>query len=568
MIRGGRLWGLAMGLVGTVACEDAPPPDPGSVCACLDRDGVTECCFGHGACTEREEGPRTCECDEGAQGDTCATPAPGPHPIRERDCTPGDPACEAVYDHVAVELYDRCTDLTGDPFEAIIVRPATADGAWPEPATYPLALLVHGASQEPPDYYDLLEHLAANGFVAMAFDATFGGDVTFRANRLLSFLQCLETDWSDRLEDRIGLVGHSRGGGAIAIAARALQEGAIDTRFYPAALVALAPARTDRIALPPGSTDAYLAIQGSRDPDTTGAALGWYDLADPVDTPLLRGLTWVFGATHQRFHQGLLAGGTGEASATLSGPEHWAIARAYIGGFLQWQLQAREARRDLFTNTTFPPFLGPASESPVYSGLHDSTAARLVLHDFEGETLDPPTVGGTAMAESGLRATVGPAEILDPPWSKAHATGAARIGADDRATGGRLRMTWEAPLAANDYRALHLRAGRTRSVEGECLTPEYPGPDLGITLDDGTRQHTVWLEAGASRPIPLPDAFDPTGIGAWFDGDCHAVDFLLPVSLELQAFSDAGVDLSQLQGLWLEVGPGSGDWLVDDLELL
>lgn len=552
----------------TMACAEPAARDPGSLCACRDIDGVEECCFGHGICEPQPSGPDRCACDEGARGDTCSTPSPGVQSVRPRPCTAGDPACVQRHDHVVVESFDACTDLEGTRFDATIVRPATASGAWPTDGTYPVAVLTHGASQNPADYYDLLEHLAANGVVATAFDSTIGADVTFRVNRLFSYLQCIE-GWHDsrRLSDSMALLGHSRGGSAIAIAARALLEGVVATRLRPEALVALAPTSGDLIALPAAAAPAYLAVQGSRDPDSTGAALGWYDLAGEGDPSLVKGLAWVYGATHQRFHQGLVAGGTGESTASLGGPEHWSVARAYVGGFTLWRLLGAPYR-PFFTGEATPTSL----QADVFAGLHDATVAELLVHDFEGLPDDPPPDGVIVTTTPSLRLEIGPAEDLDTPWSRAHLTGAARLEASSNdGLPPTLRFEFDPPLAAEALTQVYLRLGRTHRVPGSgetCGDLGDDGPDLAVALESPDQRHALWLSEFTPITVPAPDAFEPEGIGRWYDDDCHAVDFLRPLQIPLSRYTSAGVELGRLTAIELELGPGTGAFLLDDVKLL
>jgi hypothetical protein len=460
------------------ACSSmAEPADPGSLCACAMVGDEEVCCNGNGVCIEQEEGPRRCECHEGARGDTCATPPPGTHGVTERDCEGDDPACMQAFDFVVVDAFDDCPDLDGEPIASVIVRPAADDsGTWPHaPDPSPAAILVHGASQAHSDYYDLVEHLAANGIVTASIDATFAGDVTARANRLLSYLTCLRDEWPDRdrLAPGLAFVGHSRGGAAAAVAANAIAEGVLPGDSEVAAAVLLAPSASGLFALQHTDTPAVLVLQGSRDPDTTGAGLSWYDLAgdestDATDVPD-KSLVWAFGATHHRFHQGLVPA-TGELEATIDGPAHWTISRAYVGAFLLWHMLGRDDMRSYLADGHVPtsvlaiwepepPGVFPQLSQGIGADLQD--ASRRIIHDFESGELSPSAVGGTVTASSLDRAEVGELEGNNPPYSGRQRTVALAITWSDDASDP--RVVFELPAEAADltgFAVVSVRAGQ------------------------------------------------------------------------------------------------------------
>jgi hypothetical protein len=475
-----------------------------------------------------------------------------------------------AFDHVVVESFDGCQDLDGETFQSVIVRPALADGAWPAGEPWPVAVFVNGASQSPFDYYQLLEHVAANGVVIAAFDASLGESVTFRANRLLSFLECVRGTHPDaaRLGDRYGLVGHSRGGAAVAVAARAIADGVAAEGVVVDAVVALAPS-SDVLDVTAAHTPAYLAIQGSRDPDTRGAALTWFDRAAP-DPALIRGLTWIFGATHQRFHQGLLAAGTGELEALLGAEAHWTLARAYVGGFLLWRLVGEDAYREIFEGRAVPPSvaaLWPDGPARVFSGFADGTVSRLVVHDFEGDVLSPSTAGGEVTATDLTATSVGPMVDQDAPWSGALASRGLLLRHDGGAPG----LSFAIPAAAADFSThavLSVRVGRPFDGEASVCTGSSDPVDLELSLSDGAASHAVALsELGPTGQVLVPDHFAPETLGNWVSGECHAVDFLRTVRVPLDRYCEAGVDLTAIDRIELRPRDASGVLFLDDLVL-
>ncbi|MCA9684637.1 MAG: hypothetical protein KC457_20800 [Myxococcales bacterium] len=581
-----RLPRLALALLlAPVSCggDDEPTPseDPGSLCACREVDGETECCFGHGECVEQEEGPRVCACDPGARGDTCSTPSPGVHAVRQRPgCSEGDPGCEHEYDYVVVESFDSCPDLDGDPFDSIIVRPATGPGGgWPD-AILPLATLTHGASQDPADYYDLLEHVAANGVVMAAFDATAGTDILSRANRTLAYLLCLygessESTWPDsaHLDTRVALVGHSRGGAAVTLAAQAIADGLVLPDLEIEAIVALAPAHGEEQPLGPDVTPAYFTLQGARDSDTLGASLAWYDRIGAQDPQMIRGLTWVFGAGHQRFHQGLLFAGSGELQASLDAEGHWTMARAYVGGFVIWRLRGRESYRGYFTGEALPEsvLLSNWSESPgVFAGLADGTGGRRLIHGFDGDALSPADDGGSVSAIGFSKVQLGPLAELDAPWSVSQRDHGLRL---EWTAGTEAALIVDLDPASRDasaYAMLSLRLGRTFDDPQGC-GPASPSTPITLIVRDGNAMAeldltTALFEPGSSGRIPAPDRLVPETFGNWVTPECHAQDFLRPLRLPLTQLCEQGIDAADLRSIELRFGgQNAGGVLLDDL---
>ena len=566
---------LAGGCTDDGASEETSTEDPGSLCACRELDdGALECCFGHGECVDQPEGPRRCECDPGARGETCSTPAPGVWSTRPRPCDGEDPGCAQVHDHVSVEVFDTCLDLEGTAFESVIVRPADAEGGWPSPALdggFPVAVLVHGASQHASDYYDLLEHLAANDIVAAAFDGTVGQDVTFRANRTLSYLECLRSQWpdADRLADRYALVGHSRGGSAVAVAAEAIAEGLAADGGEIAALVALAPTTKDQFPVTQAMTPAYLALSGARDPDTRGAALGWFDRAGAEDPSFVRSIVWIHGATHQRFHQGLLFANTGEQQASLSSEGHWAVARAYIGGFLQWQLLGRDALRPTLSGAVVPDSvaLHYADEPGVHAGLRQAGLASLVVHDFDAEALSPSNVGGI-VESTGLSTSLGELAELDAPWSDSHRGRGLRL---DWAAGDEAALRFELPPELGDlssFAAVSLGVGRVFDAPESCGEPGLLAA-LSLVLHDAEGSVELPLsELGAIGSVPAPDRLVPEVFGSWITPECHAQDFVRPLRVPLQLACDLGLDPTSVEAIELHVDTSvAGGLLLDHLAL-
>jgi len=201
---------------------------------------------------------------------------------------------------------------------------------------FPLVLIVHGNDfmTEPADtgYAYLGELLASRGFIAVSVDQTFFGSYTIgrmrqendgRAVVLLEHLRQWQ-DWNQdesspfygRVDlERIGLVGHSRGGEAAAIAALFAELDAypddpsipLDYDFEITSIVAIAPSYGQY--QPAGENLElegvnYLLLQGAHDADT-GANLGsrMYNRVHVAgDDPAIKAAVTVYRANHSQFN--------------------------------------------------------------------------------------------------------------------------------------------------------------------------------------------------------------------------------------------------------------------------
>ncbi|PFG58618.1 serine aminopeptidase S33 family [Vibrio sp. ES.051] len=74
----------------------------------------------------------------------------------------------------------------------------------------PVWVLTHGWSGTASQFYPLMEHIAAKGFTALAYDHPAHGESEGRYGHIPGFVRGLE-DVLDSVDDIIGLVGHSMG---------------------------------------------------------------------------------------------------------------------------------------------------------------------------------------------------------------------------------------------------------------------------------------------------------------------------------------------------------------------
>jgi hypothetical protein len=248
-------------------------------------------------------------------------------------------------------------------------------------------------------YRDLQQHLARMGIVSLSIDTNAANEldslVRFRADLVLEALDHLRSlsttagsTFNDRLDfSNVALVGHSRGGDAVTMAADLNRARSSATKCGIRAVVALSPtdftgmlASASRLRMTAGTTAGFLCVYGSHDGDVSGKfgaqrSQGWgfvgtgfrhYDRATTQ-----RAMVFVHGATHNRFNS------------------VWIDPAAHAPGSLAHALASKQA--DNFTDAdSVDPSLPPSTAFPVPSGQRDARVLSAGAH----RTLAREYVGG------------------------------------------------------------------------------------------------------------------------------------------------------------------------------
>ncbi len=262
---------------------------------------------------------------------------------------------------------------------------------------FPLVLIVHGNHNmkefSDPGYAWLGELMASRGFVFASIDQNFLNGAMRSENdargwMLLKHLEALRAinDSSDKPlynkidMSRIALIGHSRGGEAVAIA------GAFNRlKYYPddatlqfnfgydiKALIAIAP--VDGQYKPaeqstPLQDYSYLVIHGSHDGDVSSfAGLVQYNRIKYTSPGQhFKSAIWMYRANHGQWNtvwnnkdNGMYSVRALNLKALITGEEQRQFGRVAISGFLEAALNGRSEYRDIFRDHRsvgdwFPP---------------------------------------------------------------------------------------------------------------------------------------------------------------------------------------------------------------------
>lgn len=338
------------------------------------------------------------------------------------------------YEGVAGGYYEWYNgfDFSALPLNGLVWMP---EGDGP----FPLVLIVHGnhAMTEPsdPGYAYLGEHLAGRGMIAVSVDENFlngfsltdpdMAEMPVRAWLLLKHLEQWR-EWNTtegnpffgRVDlDRVGLIGHSRGGEAVAHAAEmnAHLSGRVATVSRPddfgfgiRGVVALAPCdnRYQTAGRPLRLRNAdYLLLASGHDGDMYYLdGLGQYARAGFAENPDgFKAVTYLYRGNHGNFNTVWGDNDKGWFNSTLlnrapllSAEEQQAAAKVFITGFLEASLNERDEYRALFYNTAAARDWLP--KDVVVTQYLDAGFLPLDTNEY-GRREDLDVAGGTAAAE-------------------------------------------------------------------------------------------------------------------------------------------------------------------------
>lgn len=462
-------------------------------------------------------------------------------------------------------------------------------------------------------YTNLQQHLATQGIVSVSIDTNAANELNslmaFRGElglAMLDHLRELDKDPASALHGRldftkVGLVGHSRGGDAVAILAARNARRPVKRRYGIRSVVQIAP--TDFTGMT-GSplrmntpiTDSLLVVYGSHDGDVSGAfdpadfSQGWtftgtgfrhYDRSGTQ-----RAMVFIHGATHNRFNSVWIdparnpAGdarqlaakqadnpddaktvnpalpaaatdppGPGERDRrVLPDAAHRTLMREYIGGWLFKQLQGATGAMALFNGT------GTNSlATPVSLQWKHGPAVR-TIDFFDDSNPRRSDVGGTSTAPAFVKEQL--IELSQLP-NIPHHDQVLRA----EAPSGALRVyTTTVPAGKRDVSKLMQLTFRASKVFPDVSTPatiaatSFPAT-LDVALFDGTNR--VSVDAAAIATLN-PRVVLPYHRTSGSDNLTKVEMQTLAVPLARFAAGSAGVSLSKVQAIEITFNATAG----------
>ena len=449
----------------------------------------------------------------------------------------------------------------------------------------PVVLIIHanpgtGGSHYHHKYWELMEHLARNGFIAVSYDRFNNAQQIPPRDFITDVQQTFGLD----ADAPVAIIGHSFGG-TMAVEAAMLN-------WYQGkplnlqALVGLSPVSEKDDFLDPTAVPAYFALYGSRDQDTLGwsvfapdvpaAAHAAYDRAGvefstegtQTFTPMHKSMAFVYGATHDGWltSPNLCYPHTGY----FSYDDMTCIAKAYLTGFLRWRIFGQDQYEGMFRGawkpgsvaamtTTKSDGWGNPEGSPVRLFTQFSSEIRRVVNHFDGPDVNytkSPSLQ-IARADSMLLSSHSP-----------HDTVALRVTWQSANVSQYLRFT--VPEGQRDlkrFKDLAFRVGQVHSEPGGYLyNPYNQDQDFKVWLTDEHNNHrSVWASQFAA--IPFPDRYElEESVGACSkpEGD-YSKSAMQTVLIDLDNFS--GIDQGRIKYIWFEFTRNTfGRILLDNVE--
>jgi hypothetical protein len=386
-------------------------------------------------------------------------------------------------------------------------------------ANYPLVVIIHGNGHDYTTYDFLLAHFARNGFIAASIDVRFfngSADVhdmhgLGRAQALFPHIAILKAAFGAKVQNKIGIMGHSRGGEAVVKAARLNQQQVLGHNID--AVISLAP--TDQYGtevLGGAWAKPYFVLYGSRDGDITGGiwtpgytvpqtGFALYDRANGSK----KSMCFVYRASHNGFitddHDVVWDGDVVANMEPVTTQQ--AFVKAYMNAFYRWHLKNEPQWEGMFAGEWTPPSIS-ATGARFYTQHQDTTSK--VVDNFEGPVnWQASTIGGTVSHGGTLPA--------NPDEGKMSA--AVLAGLDPKAphdTQG-LKVIWDnagdtlifsIPAAQKNVTGYSVLSFRVTQKVDSASNTSNQAQDFRVALKDGSNNERA-VRVSPFYEIPFPD---------------------------------------------------------------
>ena len=398
-----------------------------------------------------------------------------------------------------------------------VTDPAQISAAKPN---YPLIVVIHGNGQDYFAYDFLLQHFARNGFIAASIDVRYFNGTTEahgmagqgRAEMLFHHLKVLQGKFGGKVQNNIGIMGHSRGGEAVVKAVRINQQQGYTHNIN--AVISLAP--TDRYGteiLGGAWSKPYFVLYGSRDGDVKGGppttanytvAQCGFSLYDRANSNF-KSMCFLLKATHNGFI-------TSNVDAPWDGDNimdmepvatQQAYVKAYMNAFFRWHL-LNEPQWDGMFKGEWKPASVSSTGAKSYMQYRDTTLKT--VDDFEGLlNWQQSSIGGTVTHSMTL--PVDPSENkmsaavlagLDP--KSPHDTQGLKIKWNNAGD----RLEFSIPAMHKDVNTYSVLSFRVTQTIDSLENPANQSQNFRVALKDGTNNERA-IRVSPFYDIPFPD---------------------------------------------------------------
>ncbi len=434
-----------------------------------------------------------------------------------------DPAVDTSFANVGILTYTQgSVTVAEDNMLGNVTVPLTANVRFPADVAgatqasqisaaqpnYPVVVCVHGngpiTSYQGYDY--LLDHLARNGFIAASIQMVPNQTGTDRARILQNHLPIIFGMFGTHAANNIGIMGHSRGGEAVVIAARLSQQEAWGYNIN--AVISLAPTNQYTSEHFGGAwAKPYLVIYGSLDGDLTGIADTGFELYDHA-SGMNKSMAFIYRACHDRFNtvwgDGDLYFGwltPADQAAVISTNSHQLIAKGYMAAFFRQHLRGETQWAGIFRGEWIPASVQASDANMKIYTQYEDTTVRTV-DDFEGAhtatSWQTSTIGGT-VSQSGLPATPQDNDLRTMDAQSPHATAGLALRWDNITD----TLDYVVPAGQRDVSAFQAVSFRISQKVGSASNPANQVQDLRLTLTDAGG-HSRAIRISKLQEIPYP----------------------------------------------------------------
>ncbi|MEK6750440.1 MAG: hypothetical protein AABY83_14770 [Pseudomonadota bacterium] len=382
-----------------------------------------------------------------------------------------------------------------------ITDPAQISNALPN---YPLLVCVHGNGHNYQNYTYLLEHWARNGFIAASIHLNTGMVGVGRANVLFRHIDILKTLFVGHVQNKIGIMGHSRGGEGVVSAARLNRQQGLGHGI--SAIISLGP--TDQYTketLAGAWATPYLVMHGAMDGDVANPGYMGFSLYDRANGEP-KSMLWLYGANHNRFNE--INPDADYNSWKIDGPldhpkimtqaSHMVTAKAYMTAFFRWHLYGAQEYAGLFKGEWVPATVAQAE--PTLNKIYVQYGDKItnVVDNFEQvpHNWQSSTLSGVVSDAASLPVPPQENNLATLDSQSPHDTSGLLLRWND--IGDKLVYTPTAPINAGTYQAISFRVaqkvGSAENVAGQVQ-------DFYLTLTD-TNNKSRSIRVDAFGKIP------------------------------------------------------------------
>jgi hypothetical protein len=384
-----------------------------------------------------------------------------------------------------------------------------------------------------------------------------------RANAFFDHLNTINTIFGTKVQNNVGVLGHSRGAEAVFKIARLNVQQAMGVGLN--ALVSLAPTDQNGDETITGAQAVPLfVLYGAKDGDVSGwppysgynvrqSGFSLYDRFDDQN----KSMAFVYEATHNGFVT------ANEIPVALTVADQQKILLAYSNAFFRMHLKAEPQWEGLFMGEWRPPSVA-ATPAQIYFQYRDTQ--RQVLDNFEGahsaSSWQTSTIGD-AVTQTGLPSNPVETQLFPQDNQSPHDTGGLRFVWDN--LGDKLEVA--IPAGSRNVTAFNAISIRVGQVVGSASNPAA-AQNFRLTLRDGggnarAIRVSAFGVAGVGPAIPIPADANVAG---------NKKSAMATIRIPLSAYTTvcAGavqVDLTNVTSVALEFNDmNTGEVAVDEIE--